>query len=149
MCPLCWLGHFIHVISYVLLISTVDDILISTVMIKWVRVYVSLKIFKRGDPPIVIHELWHQNLNKEDLSRITLCLSCEWFDDLMIDIVALLYWYCCSSVLSLFREISCIFSFSHFVCRKEGAQGQRDGASVGQLTICPALGVFSLGSISF
>ena len=71
-------------------------------MIKWVRVYVSLKLFKRGDPPIVMHELWHRNWNKEILSGTTLlstCLMNEWVDD----------WHYFSSALRYIRHIFSIF----------------------------------------
>ena len=60
-------------------------------MIKWVRIYVSLKLFKRGDPPIVIDELWHQNINKEKFFLgFVICVSCG-CSDLMIGIAVLPY----------------------------------------------------------
>ena len=77
---------------------------------KWVRVYVSLKLFKRGDPPIVIHELWHQNWNKEILSGTTLlstCLMNEWGDD----------WHYFSSALRYIRHSFCIFPSTRLTCK--------------------------------
>ena len=59
-------------------------------MIKWFRVYVSLKVFKRGDPPIVIHVLWHQNLNKEIFVWDYTLSS---FDVLMICWLVLIFFY--------------------------------------------------------
>ena len=105
-------------------------------MYKWVRVYISLKLFKRGDPPIVLDELWHQNLNKEifvwDYSSVYLV------NDLMIS-------HCYSSTLSFVRDPSCIFSFAHFICRKGGTLGEREGGFVRELTIVPALGCLDQG----
>ena len=79
-------------------------------MIKWVRVYVSLKLFKRGDLPIVFHELWHRNWNKEILSGPTLlstCLMNEWVDD----------WHYFSSALRYIQHSFCIFPCTHlFAC---------------------------------
>ena len=52
-------------LSYVLLISTIDDVLISTIGYKSELGFTSLSNYLREVNPIVICELWHRNLNKD------------------------------------------------------------------------------------
>ena len=88
-------------------------------MYKWVRVYISLKLFKRGDPPIVLDELWHQNLNKEifvwDYSSVYLV------NDLMIWWLALLLFY-----TEFLFGIILVFFLCPFHLQVEGGALERD-----------------------
>ena len=107
-------------------------------MIKLVMICVSLKLFKRGDPPIVRDELRHRNINKDIFCLgLLVWVSCG-CPDLMTDTIVLPYWVSFEINLALFS-----FPISS---ARGGVLGER-GQLCGEAHLRPESWVFGSGSI--
>ena len=136
--PPLWLSHLIHVLSYVLLISTIDDGLISTVGWKRKLEFTSLPNYLREVTP-------HCNswalLPEFEQRDFCLGLHFEFFwcvDDLFIGIAILLYW--------VYVGIDLIYFLAPIHLQVKGG-ALEEGALVGRLTLCQRLGFVYQGVI--